>query len=93
MTRRFSRFIIDENFNSTTLDHDIALLELETAVNYSLNVRPVCLEPMSVIDREFFQYRRYDGKVVGCGRYSAIRKDGAEVLQASHRIICQCRTC
>ena len=37
--------ILHELFNGTTLDNDIALLQLNTNVEYNNDIQPICLTP------------------------------------------------
>jgi len=43
MTKYVSNIIIHKNYNSKTLNNDIALLKLKTPVSFNQYVRPICL--------------------------------------------------
>lgn len=83
ITRRFKNTIVHENYNSSNFDHDIALLELATPVDYSDSIKPICLEPEVFIKDEFFQKPLVAGRIAGCGKYKQLRKQttSAETLQ------------
>ncbi|XP_060563788.1 uncharacterized protein LOC132723131 isoform X2 [Ruditapes philippinarum] len=50
-------------------DNDIALIELDSPVEYNDNIRPICVEPAEYNDRVFLggSFGRVFGKVAGCG--------------------------
>ncbi|XP_060564110.1 coagulation factor X-like [Ruditapes philippinarum] len=52
-------------------DNDIALIELDSLVEYTDDIRPICLEPADFNDRVFLEMSgsigRVIGKVAGCG--------------------------
>lgn len=50
--RKVSQIIQHPNFNRTTVNHDIALLKLDSAVKLTAAVRPVCL-PSRFINYNF----------------------------------------
>lgn len=62
-------------------DSDIALIELDTPMVYSRSIRPACLENMTFIEENFFQYRHKTGKVAGCGRHTIFSAGEAEALK------------
>ncbi len=46
------RFLLHEDYNRTTLDNDIALIELTEAIEYNEVIAPVCLPTSPPPDRE-----------------------------------------
>jgi len=71
VNRTFSRYTIHENFNQTTYDNDIALLELDRPVDYGVGIRPICLHHENYNDLIFLEKKSIMlsyGNVVGCGK-------------------------
>jgi hypothetical protein len=48
VTKRVKRVIIHPDYNKTNLDHDIALLQLSTPIEYDGYKSPICLPPANI---------------------------------------------
>lgn len=74
--RKIKRYIIHPKFaERSSYDNDIALIEMDEAVNFTEKIQPLCLKPTSIIDDLFLSRRggRRVGRVIGCGqRYENI---------------------
>ena len=68
VVRQPKRVIVHENYEKDAfMDSDIALIELNSPVDFTETVRPVCIEPSEYISKVFFESRLTFGKVAGCG--------------------------
>ncbi|XP_053378377.1 coagulation factor X-like [Mercenaria mercenaria] len=72
-TRTFKSFIVHPNYgDQAPYDNDIALIELDSPVEYTDSIRPICLEPADYNDRVFLEnsdsLSPVQGKVAGCGQ-------------------------
>uniref|UniRef100_A0A8C3U527 Peptidase S1 domain-containing protein n=1 Tax=Catharus ustulatus TaxID=91951 RepID=A0A8C3U527_CATUS len=47
--RRIRRIIVHSQFKRETFENDVALLELKSAVRYSLYIQPMCLPPAALL--------------------------------------------
>ena len=71
VVRKPSKILIHEDFNKLALfDSDIALVELDSPVDISFNITPVCIASVTFNNNMFFgsMQKLVDGKVTGCGR-------------------------
>lgn len=69
--RGILRYIPNPRFGQRApYDNDIALIELDTPVDYSRTIRPICLQSLDTVESVFMnrQHGRTVGRVVGCGR-------------------------
>ncbi|KAL4227101.1 hypothetical protein ACF0H5_015075 [Mactra antiquata] len=79
--RSFRKYIIHSKFDNMTYSNDIALIELDSPVEYGDSIRPICLASETFIDQTFFEENPLshvygsDGRLVGCGR----RTEGGEL--------------
>jgi len=73
--RRAKRVIIHPNYNHMTLDNDLALIELDSDVEYERHIQPICLPEK---DTDFVGSEAY---VSGWGVMSYAEKNIPEVLQ------------
>ncbi|XP_046649983.1 chymotrypsinogen A-like [Daphnia pulicaria] len=64
--RRVSQIVQHPNFNRTTVNHDIALLKLDSPVSFTAAVRPVCL-PTRFVN---YNFDKQIGTVTGWGTTS-----------------------
>ncbi|EFX79747.1 hypothetical protein DAPPUDRAFT_304284 [Daphnia pulex] len=62
--KKVRRVISHRDFNAETLHNDIALLTLESPVNFTNTISPVCLPPIHLAD----QYAYRDAVTIGWGR-------------------------
>lgn len=76
--------ILHDRYNNTNFDYDIALLELDVPVAYSIKVRPICLESEMFIKSDIISQNLPTGKLVGCGSYIRTRGGQSEVLQVGY---------
>jgi len=93
-TRTPARVAIHPNYNKNTYDSDIAIIELNTEVEYSDDIRPICLDNEENLEAMFFSQSVQDGSVTGCGIVMAGRKYLAKRLQTVrlpyvHKETCQ----
>ncbi|KAG8183426.1 hypothetical protein JTE90_023183 [Oedothorax gibbosus] len=65
VTRRTTRIIMHESFNSTTYENDIALLYFEPRVNYTDRIKPICLPTPQTMEKNIVTGKR--GSVAGWG--------------------------
>ncbi|NXR26770.1 TMPSC protease, partial [Cinclus mexicanus] len=47
--RRIRRIMVHSQFKRETLENDVAMFELKSAVRYSLSIQPMCLPPAALI--------------------------------------------
>ena len=47
------KVIIHENYNTNTIDNDIAILKLKTPLKFNDNVRPACLPQDNFVPENF----------------------------------------
>ncbi|XP_033744525.1 CUB and sushi domain-containing protein 2-like [Pecten maximus] len=69
--RGIRRYIPHPRFGERApYDNDIALIELDTPVEYNRQIRPICLQSLEAIEGVFMNRRlgRTVGRVIGCGR-------------------------
>ncbi|XP_053378376.1 uncharacterized protein LOC128548056 [Mercenaria mercenaria] len=72
-TRTFKSFVVHPKFgDQAPYDNDAALIELDSPVEYTDSIRPICLEPADYNDRVFLEnsdsLSPVPGKVTGCGQ-------------------------
>jgi hypothetical protein len=70
--RRVILFTVHPDYGDREVyDNDIALIELNSPVEYNDYIRPICVEPPEYNDRVFLEnsgsFGRVTGKVAGCG--------------------------
>jgi hypothetical protein len=70
--RTIRSFTVHQDYEDRgSYDNNIALIELDTLVEYTDDIRPICLEPADYNDRVFLEMSgsigRVIGKVAGCG--------------------------
>ena len=65
---RASEWITHPNFDSSTLDNDFAIIQLETPVKFSDSVRPICLPDVGDTDDGDTDYDFVVSTVTGWGR-------------------------
>ncbi|XP_055713666.1 proclotting enzyme [Phlebotomus papatasi] len=70
-TRHVKRVVRHRGFDSRTLYDDVALLTLDTPVQFSSSIRPICLPPAN----EVRQYNGKTGVVIGWG---SLRENGPQ---------------
>ncbi|CAG7819457.1 unnamed protein product [Allacma fusca] len=91
--RKFgSKIIVHPNYSPYTFDSDIAMIILDSPVEFSFHVRPVCFpESFNSLLEEYQIQEGNVGTVVGWGK----REDGnlAETLQEAHIPVVNSRTC
>ncbi|XP_064484452.1 uncharacterized protein LOC135397052 isoform X2 [Ornithodoros turicata] len=61
------RIIRHEAYNATTLENDIALLELQSNITYDPYVRPICLPPEELRNNSDFYHAKKPAFVIGWG--------------------------
>ncbi|XP_060591459.1 uncharacterized protein LOC132746360 isoform X1 [Ruditapes philippinarum] len=71
--RKVRSFTVHPDYEERgTFDNDIALIELDSLVEYTDDIRPICVEPAEYNDRVFLEnsasFGRVIGKVAGCGK-------------------------
>lgn len=69
--RKIQSFTIHQNFSQRSLyDNDIALIKLDSPINYTDVIKPICTKPFRLVNDMFFERRvgRKVGRVIGCGR-------------------------
>lgn len=81
--RRVDQIIQHPNFNRTTVNHDIALLRLDSPVSFSVAVRPVCL-PTRFTN---YNFDKQIGIVTGWGTTSFGGTSSENLLEVSLPII------
>ncbi|XP_071960713.1 clotting factor C-like isoform X2 [Antedon mediterranea] len=65
-SRNVADFFVHHNYNPSTLDSDIAVLRLETPIEFTARVRPVCLPSISSTKRNLRPGK--EGVLTGWGR-------------------------
>lgn len=63
VVKKVKRIVRHRSFDSRTLYNDVALLTLESPVQYTTNIRPICLP------RTTHSFGGNFGTVIGWGRY------------------------
>ncbi|XP_060579629.1 coagulation factor IX-like [Ruditapes philippinarum] len=81
--RTLRSFTVHPNYEDRGgYDNDIALIELDRLVEYTDDIRPICVEPAEYNDRVFLEnsssFGRVIGKVAGCG---STRSNGRSMPQ------------
>ncbi|KAJ8321721.1 hypothetical protein KUTeg_000192 [Tegillarca granosa] len=69
--RKIQSFTIHQNFSQRApYDNDIALIKLDSPINYTDVIKPICTKPFGLVNDMFFERRvgRKVGRVIGCGR-------------------------
>ncbi|KAJ8322198.1 hypothetical protein KUTeg_000669 [Tegillarca granosa] len=69
--RKIQSFTIHQNFSQRApYDNDIALIKLNSPINYTDVIKPICTKPFGLVNDMFFERRvgRKVGRVIGCGR-------------------------
>lgn len=69
VTRNVKRVIVNRAYNPATFENDLALLELETSVNFDAHIVPICMPP----DNADFTGRM--ATVTGWGRVKYSKKN------------------
>ena len=72
--RRVKRVVRHKNFNSRTLYNDVAILTLSEPVEFTEQIRPICLPTGSQL------YSNQDATVIGWG---SLRESKSNVLKSS----------
>jgi len=81
--RRPKGYIVHPKYNNIKIDYDIALLELETPIKYTMSIRPACIHNMSFINDNFLNQTHITGRLTGCGVNDVYSRSQAEFLQVS----------
>lgn len=77
-------FIVHPKFGEGAIyDNDIALIELDETIEFTNEIKAVCLQPASIINNNYLTHKfgRKMGRVVGCGQYSEFRKTSPDDLR------------
>ncbi|XP_064484486.1 sushi, von Willebrand factor type A, EGF and pentraxin domain-containing protein 1-like [Ornithodoros turicata] len=61
------RIVRHENYNGTTFENDIALLELQSNMTYNAYIRPICLPPEKLRNNSDFYRAKKHAFVIGWG--------------------------
>ena len=81
--RRPKGYIVHPKYNNIKIDYDIALLELETPIKYTMSIRPACIHNMSFINDNFLNHTHITGRLTGCGVNDVYSRSQTEFLQVS----------
>ena len=81
--RRPKGYIVHPKYNNIKIDYDIALLELETPIKYTMSIRPACIHNMSFINDNFLNQTHITGRLTGCGVNDVYSRSQTEFLQVS----------
>ncbi|XP_064484455.1 sushi, von Willebrand factor type A, EGF and pentraxin domain-containing protein 1-like [Ornithodoros turicata] len=68
------RIIPHEAYNATTLENDIALLELQSNMTYNAYIRPICLPPEKLRNNSDFYRANKHAFVIGWGTLDTVGK-------------------
>ncbi|XP_052284954.1 uncharacterized protein LOC127881247 isoform X2 [Dreissena polymorpha] len=80
--RRVKFIYIHPQYNKTApFDSDIALLELSEPVEYSLNIRPICVQSYSKTEKYMIGASYTQGKAVGCGGVQHLGRQSLKLQQ------------